>query len=183
MPPSGPDPPPAAVAAGSSDRPTRPRIVVSDAGPLISLGRLDLLPVLGQLFAEVQVPDIVLEECLARPDNIDAQRVGQAVADGLLLRSSAPAALLPGLEPGESAAISRALQIGAALLMDERAGRTRAQALGLEVTGTVGVLIRARRRALIGSLAPLLAALRASGQRLDHELVRRDLADVGEGPD
>lgn len=49
--------------------------------------------------------------------------------------------------------------------MDERAGRAHALALGLTVTGTVGVLVRARRGGLIGPLAPLLAALRASGQR------------------
>ena len=174
MPPSGLDP---TLPAG------RPRVVVSDAGPLISLGRLDLLVLLREFFAEVQVPDIVIEECLARPDNVDAQRIRQALSDGLLLNCPAPPTLLPGLEPGESAAISRALEIGAALLMDERAGRAHALSLGLVVTGTLGVLVRARRRVLIGPLAPLLGALRASGQRLSEALVRQALADVGEVPD
>lgn len=171
MPPSGRD-------AGAPASP--PHIVVSDAGPLISLGRLDLLALLGVLFAEVQVPDIVVDECLARPDFVDAQRIRLALSAGLLHTCPAPAEPLPGLEPGESAAIARAQEIGAALLMDERAGRARALALGLTVTGTVGVLVRARRRALIGPLAPLLAALRASGQRLSDALVQRALAEVGE---
>lgn len=174
MPPSGLDP---TLPTG------RPRVVVSDAGPLISLGRLDLLVLLRELFAEVQVPDIVIEECLARPDNVDAQRIRQALSHGLLINCPAPTALLPGLEPGESAAISRALEIGAALLMDERAGRAHALSLGLVVTGTVGVLVRARRRELIGPLAPLLGALRASGQRLSQALVGQALTDVGEVPD
>ncbi|MBN8492944.1 MAG: DUF3368 domain-containing protein [Burkholderiales bacterium] len=171
MPPSGPEPP---HPAGGL------RVVVSDAGPLISLGRLDLLPLLGRLFAEVQVPDIVVDECLARPDNLDAQRIRQALADGLLLSCPAPTTPLPGLQPGESAAIARALEIGAALLMDERAGRAHAMALGLVVTGTVGVLVRARRHGLIGPLAPLLGTLRESGRRLSDELVHQALADVGE---
>ena len=179
MPPSGPDPSPAATGK----QPRKPRIVVSDAGPLISLGRLDLLPLLGALFAEVQVPGIVVEECLARPDKPDAQRIGQALASGLLLRCPAPSMQRPGLQPGESAAIGRALEIGAALLMDERAGRARALALGLEVTGTIGMLVRARRLGLVGPLTPLLSALRASGQRLSEALVRQALADVGEAPD
>ncbi|MBE2243850.1 MAG: DUF3368 domain-containing protein [Burkholderiaceae bacterium] len=174
MPPSDPERP---QPAG------RRRVVVSDAGPLISLGRLDLLPLLGELFAEAQVPDIVMEECLARPDNLDAQRIRQAQTAGLLLVCHAPPTLLAGLQPGESAAITRALEIGAALLMDERAGRAHALTLGLTVTGTVGVLVRARRGGLIGPLAPLLAALRASGQRLSDALARQALFEVGEAAD
>ena len=174
MPPSDPDRPQPA---------DKRRVVVSDAGPLISLGRLDLLPLLGEFFAEVQVPDIVMDECLARPDNLDAQRIRQGLAAGLLLICPAPPTLLAGLQPGESAAIMRALEIGAALLMDERAGRAHALALGLVVTGTVGVLVRARRQGLIGPLSPLLAALRASGQRLSDALVQQALSEVGEAVD
>jgi len=55
-------------------------IVVSDAGPLISLARLDLLAVLPQLFAQVQVPTEVLAERLARPGNLDAGRIRDACA-------------------------------------------------------------------------------------------------------
>ena len=58
MPPSDRDPPSASASTGK--QPEKPRIVVSDAGPLISLGRMDLLPLLGALFAEVQVPDAVV---------------------------------------------------------------------------------------------------------------------------
>ena len=50
-------------------------IVVSDAGPLISLGRLDLLALLPALFTQVQVPQLVMAECLARPEQIDTRRV------------------------------------------------------------------------------------------------------------
>ena len=37
-------------------------LVVSDAGPLISLGRLDLIGLLGALFAKVLVPEAVIRE-------------------------------------------------------------------------------------------------------------------------
>ena len=155
-------------------------VVVSDAGPLIALGRLDLLPVLGALFREVQVPEAVVAECMARPGNPDAQRIRHALDSGLLLSCTAPPGLLAGLEAGESAAINHALSLGAAVLMDERAGRQRALLLGLAVTGTLGVLVRARRRGLVGPLAPLVAALRASGQRFSHAAVAHALAALGE---
>ena len=60
-------------------------IVVSDAGPLIALGRLDLIGLLGTLFAEVQVRQAVIQECLARPANPDALRIRQALDQGRLV--------------------------------------------------------------------------------------------------
>lgn len=59
-------------------------VVVSDAGPLIALGRLDLLHVLGVLFTQVQVPEVVIAECLARPGNPDTRRIRSALDSGLL---------------------------------------------------------------------------------------------------
>jgi len=157
-------------------------VVVSDAGPLIALGRLDMLHVLQHLFVEVQVPEEVILECMARPGNVDTVRIRAALDSGLLQRCMAPPYELAGLEVGECAAISRALEIGAALLVDERAARAPAVALGLVVTGTLGVLARARRRGLIRPLMPLIAALRASGQRLSHQAVAQALTACGEAP-
>jgi len=110
-------------------------------------------------------------------------RIVVSDAGPLLLSCPSASTPLPGLEPGESAAITRALEMSAALLMDERAGRAHALALGLQITGTLGVLVRARRRGLIGPLAPLLGALRGSGQRSSEALVRQALAGVGEAAD
>lgn len=56
------------------------KVVVADSGPLIALGRLDLLDLLAHLFEEVQVAQAVLTECLARPELADARRI-QAAAD------------------------------------------------------------------------------------------------------
>lgn len=155
-------------------------VVVSDAGPLIALGRLGLIDLLGALFAEVQVPEAVIRECLARPDNQDARRIRQALDDRRLLACPTPPQTLAGLDEGESAAIVHAQAIGAAVLLDERAGRLRAEALGLRVAGTLGVLVRARQRGLIGPIGPLIAALRDSGQRLSQPVVMQALAAVGE---
>lgn len=144
------------------------------------MGRLDLIDLLGALFAEVQVPEAVIRECLARPDNLDAQRIRRALDDRRLLACPTPPQKLAGLDEGESAAIVHAKSIGAAVLLDERAGRLRAQALGLRVAGTLGVLVRARQRGLVGPIGPLIAALRASGQRLSQPVVLQALTAVGE---
>ena len=161
--------------------PSRVDVVVSDAGPLISLGRLDLLQLLPALFAHVQVPHEVLAECLARPEQADTQCVLAALDAGWLhVCAALPLAEPPELGLGERAAIGRALEIGAGLLADDLGARTVAKAHGLAVIGTLGVLVIAKKSGHIERIAPLIERLRASGQRLSHTAVADALAMAGE---
>lgn len=156
------------------------RVVVADAGPLIALGRLDLLHLLTMLFQEVQVPRTVLTECLARPLQADAQRIRAAVAAGALQLCDATPVQVDGLDAGESAAIGRALEIGAGLLADDLAARRHAQSVQLVVIGTLGVLVRAKRKGLVPAIGPLIERLRAGGQRLSQAAVADALKAAGE---
>lgn len=156
------------------------KVVVSDAGPLIALGRLDLLHLLPQLFSEVQVPRVVLAECLARPAQPDAQRIHAAVQSGRLQLCDATPQPIDGLDAGECAAIARALEIGAGLLVDDLAARRHAQAVQLAVIGTLGILVLAKRRGLLSVVRPCIDQLRAGGQRLSHTAVAEALAAAGE---
>lgn len=158
-------------------------VVVSDAGPLISLGRLDLLSVLPKVFAQVQVPTAVLEECMARPDNADALRIQAAVDQRWLLACDAVPIVRDGLDPGECAAIGRALQIGAGLLADDQAARQCALELGLAIIGTLGVLVLAKRAGHVPAVRPLVERLRAGGQRLSRAAVSQALAAANEATD
>lgn len=161
-----------------------PRIIVADAGPLIALGRLDALHLLPQLFAEIQVTETVLAECFARPDFIDAQRIEHAVRLGWLKPCEAQFEAQKGrLDPGEASAIARALEIDAGLMLDDRAAVGYARALGLRVIGTLGVLVLAKRRALIERVAPLIRQLQAGGHYLGPSAVQAALRAAGETED
>ena len=75
--------------------------------------------------------------------------------------------------------IGAALELnGAIVLIDERAARAYARSLGLQVLGTVGVVLDAKRRGLIDRATPLLDDLRRSGFWLDDATYRsaRELA-------
>jgi len=64
------------------------------------------------------------------------------------------------LDLGESEAIALAVEKEAGLiLLDEREGRRRARNVGLEVTGLLGVLIRADREGNLSSLSEAIAQL------------------------
>ncbi|MCC7100209.1 MAG: DUF3368 domain-containing protein [Rubrivivax sp.] len=168
--------PPSARSGGA-------RVVVSDAGPLISLGRLDLLALLPEVFAQVQVPTLVLDECMARPDNADAQRIQAAVDRHWLVTCDAAPIVKDGLDVGECAAIARALQIGAGLLADDQAARSCASELGIQVIGTLGVLVLAKRAGQLSAIKPLVERLRAGGQRLSQAAVAQALRAADEAED
>ena len=163
-------------------QPSATRVVVADSGPLIALGRLDLLPLLGKLFEQVQVPRAVYRKCLARPEFADAQRIEAAITSGALMLCDAQPYATPGLDAGESAAIGRALEIHAGLLADDLAARQCAHALGLVVIGTLGVLVRAKRKGLVPEVRVLVERLKASGHRLSAAVMADALSAAGETP-
>jgi len=158
-------------------------VVVSDAGPLICLGRLDLLRLLPALFSEVQVPDQVLLECTSRWQSPDAARIRSAVSRGWLTACDSAQMIEGTLGRGERAAIGWALAINAGLLTDDLDARIQAELRQLKVVGTLGVLIRARHAGLVPAVAPLIAQLRAGGQRFGHAVVGQALAAAGEAPE
>jgi len=83
---------------------------------------------------------------------------------------------LDRLDRGEHDAILLALHLKADLvLMDDREGVEEARSLGLNVTGTLGILDRAAERGLI-ELAPAIARLCQTNFRVVPALLDRLLA-------
>jgi uncharacterized protein len=156
------------------------RVVVCDAGPLICLGRLDLIRLLPALFADVQVPDQVLLECTSRWQSPDASRIKTAVALGWLT-ACGPQQMIEGtLGRGERAAIARALTLGAGLLTDDHGARSHAESLNIKVVGTLGVLSRSKHGGLLPAVGPLIHQLQATGQRFGRAAVAQALTAAGE---
>lgn len=156
------------------------KVVVADSGPLIALARLDLLALLNRMFDEVQVPEVVFAECVARPELVDAKRIQSAADAGVFHLCEGLPVHAPGLDAGESHAIGRALEIGAALLADDLAARRYAAQRRLVVIGTLGVLVRAKRQSLVQTLRPLIEQLLASGHRLSATAIDEALHAAGE---
>ncbi len=158
--------------------------VVADAGPLIAFAHLDLLSLLPEILGRVIVPDIVLQECLHIPSRLDAMMIKSAADGGVLTVQASNETSLEGLSSslgaGEQSAISIALALGCAVLMDDKLARRAASHLGLRVIGTGGVLIKARKMDRIPEVAPLLEQLRAKGYHLSPGLIASILQHTGE---
>jgi len=159
-------------------------LLVADSGPLIALARLDLLWLPARLERELLVTDSVWTEVTRAPAPGELPLFQAALASGWLAVLPGPEltdARLAGvqLDEGELSALSLALQRGAAILIDELRGRTVAAQLGLKVVGTLGLLLMARERGLVGSLRPMVELLQGGGYFLSHRLVSQVLANEG----
>ncbi len=125
-------------------------IVVSDTSPLqylILIKRVELLPT---LYGTVFTPPVVIQE-LSHPHAPPLVR-NWAATPPSWLKVQAPQTLLvtTEIDPGEAAAIALAQELGVAdILVDDRDAVNYALQHGLDVTGTLGVLILAKNRGLI----------------------------------
>jgi len=84
------------------------------------------------------------------------------------------------VDPGESEAIVLAYEKGLRIIVDDRKAREVAQRLGVPVTGTVGLLIKAKQEGVITTVRPLLDALDANHFRISDALRAEALKLVGE---
>lgn len=148
---------------------------ISNASPLIALEQIGHLDLLGELLDKILVPPAVAREVsptVHLPPWIEVRSLDQSVG---------PRILQAALGPGESEALSLALETRAfLLLLDERPARRLAQALGLPVVGTLGILLAAKRRKLLPNVKPCLDALLEEDFRIAPALYERVLHDAGE---
>ena len=141
--------------------------VVCNTSPLLVLAKIQRLDLLTQLYARLVIPEAVLDEIGAKADDAAAQIQALVATPRVTVQRATPqtrAGLPVDLGAGEREAIALALETAADLVvLDDQAGRRLARARGLQVTGTVGVLVEARARGLLPALRPELDRLRAAG--------------------
>lgn len=65
-------------------------------------------------------------------------------------------------------------------VLDDLEARNCARSLGVPLTGTLGILLRAKQAGLVEAARPLVEALVRRGAYLDRDLVNTALATVGE---
>ena len=148
-------------------------LIISDASPLIALVDIGRVDVLRQMYRRVLITDVVRGEIHADlPEWIEVSTDYEAQQYQLLRLE---------LDPGEASAIALALKhAGCRIILDERKGRIVAKRLHLKVTGTVGLIIKAKEAGFISSGKVALAQLEEHGFWLSERLKRQILARMGE---
>ncbi|MDD5335735.1 MAG: DUF3368 domain-containing protein [Rhodoferax sp.] len=140
---------------------------VINAGPLVALALLDQLDLLPALFAQCWVPQTVYDEVavagIGKPGSKSLQSPDWQAR--VRMSPTPDPLLVMELDAGEADVISLARQLSPCMaIIDERRGRRIAQQVyGLNVKGTAGILVEAKRRGLISSVRPQLLELRTAG--------------------
>jgi hypothetical protein len=155
---------------------------IANASPVIVLAKAGYLNLLKDLPNELVLPEAVIAEILAGPETDPAR---QAVEHGWGYRthpSMIPPELLEwGLGAGETAVLALARErVPATAILDDAVGRACAKAFGVPLLGTLGVVLRAKKRGLVGGAAEVLKKLCSVGLHLDDRTIRLALGRVGE---
>jgi uncharacterized protein len=147
------------------------REVVTNTSPLLYLHQLGSIALLGSLYPKVLVPKSVVEELhVGRTSGHDVPTVAAlSWAEVVSSPTLALLALATDLGKGEAEAIAIAHERNALLILDDALARRHAKLIGVTVTGTLGVLLKAKSEGHIHRMAPLVARLTELGFRLSAQ--------------
>lgn len=138
--------------------------VICNTSPIQYLHQLELLHILRALAGGVIVPPAVVDE-LAEGRALGVNLPDLTALDWVTVRrpvSELAVPLVANLGPGETEALMLALESRkAVVVLDDALARRVAETLGLRLTGTLGLLLDAKRAGLIPAVGPLLDQLEA----------------------
>lgn len=161
------------------------KIIVINTAPLISLvAAVGDLTLLQSLYDQVLVPFEVCQEILAGGSNGFA--VAEFEAAFWLEKWQNPLNISPlllnSLDLGEAAVIQLAMNENIkTVCIDETAGRRVTRLSGLSLTGSIGILLRAKQQGYVISMEEAIQRMTNRGIRLSETVIRFALQQAGEG--
>lgn len=164
------------------------REIVINTGPVIALvAATGTLEWLTEIYGAIWVPYEVDTEIRAGGTDVpelEALRGAANVIHILPPLTTISRVMANELDAGEASVIQTALEKNlSTVAIDEKAGRRVARLNGLNVTGSLGILIKARQQGLLDNLGQCIRQMRSKGIWVSEALIRQSLAAVGEAPE
>jgi len=156
---------------------------VVNASPLISLAKISQIDLIVELCSEVIVPSGVVQEINSGADDDPAKIWLRNKGNSLIRQVDTVHQLVAAwdLGLGESQVLSWIYQNpGYEAILDDRAAKNAAAALGIRVRGTLGVILLAKREGRVESARVLFEQLVQVGFRVSLEVLDAALQLVGE---
>lgn len=157
-----------------------PKLVISNATPIINLLKIGQLDILKKLYGRITVPSYVfreIEEGKKKEFYIDLKSVEWI--DIIELKNKEILEFLIDLDAGEAETIALAKELKSDLtIIDEKLGRRIAQNFELKITGTLGVLMRAKEKGMISDLKSLFYELKEKGTFINDKLIDELLSNL-----
>jgi len=149
------------------------KIIISDTSCFIVLSNIGELEILQKVYSKIITTiDIVSEYGEALPDWVEIRNASDKYRQQLLEMQ---------IDKGEASAIALALENpGCTLILDDYKARKLAERLGIDITGTIGVIIKAKLKGIIPSIKPILEKIRHTDFRLSADIEILALKEAGE---
>jgi predicted nucleic acid-binding protein len=156
-------------------------IVFSNTTPIIALSSIQRLDLLPALFGRIHLVNEVVAECEAGGAiSVPILRDFDWITLVASTQVSQPGLLLE-LDKGEKHTLDMAKKYRADwVFIDEKIGRNMAEYLGLRVTGTLGILLKAKQQGLIASFKECVTTMQNQGIYYHPDLLKKLLNQVGE---
>jgi predicted nucleic acid-binding protein len=141
-----------------------PEQIIADTSVLIALEKIDLLHILCKIYKEILLPDAVVKEF--GNINISCHRVRKVESRLIptLMRDL-------NLGRGESEVIALAYETNCNALIDDLKARRVAENMGLTISGSIGVLLKAEKLGVIDSALNKVQELKDKGFHISNELL------------
>lgn len=149
------------------------RAIISDTSCFIVLEKINELDLLYKIYGQIITTNEVAAE------------YGQPLPDWIIIKETSDKyrkqILGFQLDKGEASVIELAIETpGSTIILDDLKARTVAQKLGIEITGTIGVIVKAKQNGVISSIKPYLDKIRKNGFHLTDEIEKQALLISGE---
>jgi predicted nucleic acid-binding protein len=141
-----------------------PDIVIVDTSVLIALEKIDLLQILCKIYKEIILPEAVVREF----GNINFECYSVKKVESRLIN-----VLMQDLNlgKGEAEVIALAYETNFKVLIDDLKARKVAENLGLSISGSIGVLLKAEKLGIIDSALKKTQELKEMGFYVSNELL------------
>ena len=148
------------------------KVVIADTSCLIIYDKINKLYILRNTFRELKVTPQVANEFGSLPDWILVKEV-ENQAKFIELTNN--------LGDGEASSIALAIETGNSLLIiDEKKGRKIAADHGIEIIGSLGILLKAKQKKVIDSVKDIINAIERTNYRIAPAIKEELLKQAGE---
>ncbi|MBC7643434.1 MAG: DUF3368 domain-containing protein [Flavobacterium sp.] len=145
-----------------------PKLIIADTSCFIILSKINELNLLQNLYEQViTTSDIAIEFGETLPNWVKIKSISNKNYQEILELQ---------IDKGESSAIALALETeNCIIILDDYKARKIAQKLSISVTGTIGIIIKAKQIGLIESIKPILEKIKSTNFRLSKEIENQAL--------
>jgi len=158
------------------------RKVIVNSTPLIILSKIGELEILKNLYCEIMIPRAVFEEVTRKNDLANEKILNSEWIKILEVQDKSDRKIYQAkLHDGEVEVIMLAKEISADLLIiDDNAAKKTAKFLGFKVTGTIGILLKAKAEKIISEVRPILDKMLAEKFYISDKIINLVLKTAGE---